>query len=212
VVDISDDNLPRGDVGALDLGMTPQAKVRIRLREQLGVNRSVNAMARCAALAHRRMLEHKWSRLRAVTLGAGLIWSSHGKATRWLENVAAVRVVTLDAVHFAFNDGMVLRQMELSLDRAVAFKTGGWIAAGVDNDFSSAATTGNVETARSVARLTASLPRGPAILEANAGVRAGREDSRNVGVTLRASAVTHKSGSRDLGSRCQRKRLGGTGV
>jgi hypothetical protein len=202
VVDISDENLPRGDVGTLDLGMTPQAKVRIRLGEQLGVNGPVNAMARCAALAHRRMLEHKRSRLRPVTLGTRLIRAAHGKTTSRLENVAAMWIVTLDAVHFAFDDGMVLRQMELSLDRTVAFKTGGRIAAGIDNEFSSAATTGDVETARPVARLTASLPRGPAVFETNAGVGTGRKNSGDISVALGAATVANKSGSRNLGSRC----------
>jgi hypothetical protein len=177
VIDSSDENLPRGDVGALDLGMTPQAKVRIRLGEKLGVNRPVNGMACSAALARGRMLEHKWPCLRPVALGTGLIRPGHGKATRGLEDVATVRIVTLDAVHFAFYNGMVLRQMELSLDRTVAFETGGRIAARIHNELASAATAGNVEATGAVARLTAGLPRGPAVFETNAGVRAGRKDS-----------------------------------
>src|SRR5439155_501087 len=80
--------------------------------EQLGVDRAVRRVANRTALAERFVFEHERPGLLAMALRAGLVQPRHGQSAVRFHDVAAVRVVTLDAVHPVFNHRMMLRQVE----------------------------------------------------------------------------------------------------
>ena len=133
MIDVADIHLPAGNARTLDLGMASQTKIHIPLREQLGVDRAVRVMAGRAPLAHRGMLENKRARLFAMAGGASFVKPRHSQAATRLENIAPMRVVALRAIHLVFKQRMMLRQPELGLHGAMAFKTGGGILARVDD-------------------------------------------------------------------------------
>ncbi len=193
VIHISDIDIPLLDIRTLDLGVAPQAKVDVPLGQQLEVDGSMHAVANGTALAQRWMLEDKWTRLFSVTLRASLIGASHGKPSGRFEYVSPMWVVTLDAVHFPFEDRMVLGQMELGLDLPMTFEAAGWIFAGVDNEFSPSATAGDVETSGAMAGFATRLACGAGVLETDARVSTPLEKARDVGMAFGAASVAHKA-------------------
>ena len=70
-----------------------------------------------AALAQCRVLKDNRLGLFPMTLSARLIQTGHGQARRRFHDVLAVGIMALNAVHLAFEDGMVLRKMEFGLLR-----------------------------------------------------------------------------------------------
>jgi hypothetical protein len=102
------------------------------------------------------MREDKRTRLRQVALRATLILPRHGQSTRGLQNVAAMRIVTLHTIHMPLNDGVMLREGELRVRIQMTLKTRLWILSGVDDELRG--TTGaNVFTPGAVAGFTTSL-------------------------------------------------------
>ena len=98
------------------------------------------------------MFEDDEARLFAMTFRAAFVEPRHGQAAFGLHNVRAVRIVALDAIHFVFEDGMVLRQFEFSVDIEMAFETGIGFRAGVDDEFAAATTGFHVQAARTMTR------------------------------------------------------------
>lgn len=99
---------------ALHLRMAAEAEVRVALREQLGVEGTVGIVACRAAFAQCLMLEHMQARLLTMTLGALFVEPRQREAaTRRFTNIAAMRIVALDAVHAAFGQRMMMRQIKL---------------------------------------------------------------------------------------------------
>ena len=88
----------------LHLGVAFEAKVLVALDEHLPVDRTMRTMADNAAFTERLVLKDEWPRLFAMALGAVLVELGHGESARWLENVTAMRVVTLPAVHPPLED------------------------------------------------------------------------------------------------------------
>src|SRR3954471_8358979 len=95
--------------------MAPQTKIWIGLHQHLAIDGTVRLMTGSAALAQSLVLEDNTFRLLPMTAGALLIEPRHGETTGWFHNVDAMRVMALHAVHLAFADGMVLRQVELGM-------------------------------------------------------------------------------------------------
>jgi hypothetical protein len=200
------------NAGALDLRVTAKAKIRIPLGQQFGVDGSMHAVAHRAALAQRRMFEDKRAGLFAVTLATRFIGPRQKEAAGRLEGVAAMGVVALDTIHLLLEDRVMLGQMKLSFHRAMAFKTGVGIFARVDDEFSTAAATGDVQTARAVTGLAAGLARRAGVGEANAGVRTGGENAGDISMALGAGTVAHKTGTRYFRRRGKGNRGAGAGV
>src|SRR4051812_31969684 len=96
-------------------------------------------MADRASFSQRLMFENKWPRLLAMTLTATFILSRHRKAALWLQDVLAMRIVALDAIHVPFVDRMMLWQAKLSLNLQMAIVASRWILPWVDDEFSAAA-------------------------------------------------------------------------
>src|SRR5882762_9832221 len=175
--------------GKLRLRMTFEAKVGIVLREQFPVHRAVRVMANRAAFPQRFMLEDKRPRLFAVTLAAAFIPPRHGQPPLRLEDVAAMRIVALRAIHPAFQDRMMLRQIEFRVRLKVTLQTGGRILSRVDDESPSAAPSLEVFAAGSMTGFTTGLARQLCSFEMNARVGACRKPPRDVGMALEARFV-----------------------
>jgi len=74
-------------------------------------------------LPQRGVLENKRPGLLAVTLRARLVSARHRQAAGRLQNVAAMRVMTLRAAHVLFDKRMMLRQMKLCFGLAMTLET-----------------------------------------------------------------------------------------
>jgi len=155
VRNVADKNLAARLV--LNLRVAFKAKIRVALQEQLAVNRTMRIMADGATLPQRFVFEYKRPRLLAMALGTRFIEPRHGEAARRLENVPSVRVVALNAIHPAFDDRMMLRQIELGLSFQMALETDVRGFARIDDEFPASAARLDVFAARTVAGLAPGL-------------------------------------------------------
>ena len=104
------------DVRSLHLHVAFQAQIVIALDKKLAIDRAVWVVAGGATVTEGLVLENEWAALFAMTLRATLVQARHGESAGGLHDVVPVRVVTIDAVHHAFDDGMMLRKPELGVD------------------------------------------------------------------------------------------------
>src|SRR5437879_6031319 len=130
------------------------------------------------------MLKYKRPRLLAVTFGTALVQPRHRQAAGGLKNVGAMQIMALHAVHAAFGDWMVLGKTELSVDVQMTLETGGWISAGIHDEFAPATARLDVLAAGAVAGLAAGLARQFRALKMQAAVRAGRKHAGDVRVAI----------------------------
>jgi hypothetical protein len=115
------------------------------------------------AFAQRFVLKHKWATLRRMTLVTGRILAQEtGPAafqclqttgTTALDRVALVWIMTIGTTDFAFQDRMVMRQLEGRTNLRVALETGIGRFFRVNNR-ARAPTALNVQTPRSMTRFT----------------------------------------------------------
>jgi hypothetical protein len=92
-------------------------------------------MAGHATFAERFVLENEWASLRGVTLETGFVLAQQGHPAAFerlrqacsapFDGVSFVRVMTVGATHFPFQDRMVMRQIEFRPDLQMALETGG---------------------------------------------------------------------------------------
>ena len=151
-------------------------------------------MAGRAAFAHGFMLENKRLRLFAMALGTGFVQARHGQAARGFENVAAVRVMALHAVHATFEHRVMLRQVEFRLRLQMALKAGSRVLAGIDDEPAAPATGLNVQTAWPVAGFATALAFELVPFDVQPRVRAGRKSTHVVRVAIEADAVANIRG------------------
>src|SRR5262249_37567541 len=160
----------------LHLGMAFQAKVGIAFYQQFPINRAVRIMAYGASFPHRFMFEYKRTRLFAMALGAVFVESGHSQAARRLENIRAVWVVALHAIHAPFGHRMMLRQLELGMRLQMTLKTSGRFLSRVDDELSTSTTRFNVFASGPVARFAPRLAcHSRPALNMHSRVGAGRE-------------------------------------
>lgn len=208
MVRAADENVAGRNIGPLGLGVTTQAKVQTVVHEQLFVYGSMRVVTRGATLAQRFVLKDHGPGLCLVTTRAAFVLPSHCEATCRLEDVAAVRVVAIHAIHEAFSHRMMLRQIEFRLDVEMALETGVRFFAGVDNE-GGAAAGADMFAARSVAGFTTALPRHSRALNMQARMRAGGKFADDVGVAIGAGLVADVVCAGNL-KRCHnRRRMGG---
>src|ERR1051326_4915233 len=167
MVDVADIDLAAGHTWALDLSVATQTKIGVALGQQLGIYRAVRIMAGGATFAQSGMFENKRAGLFAMASRAPLVEPSHRQPAAGLEDVSSMRVMALDAVHFVFQQRMMLRQVELGFPGPVPFEAGRGIFARIDDGPVSAAAGGDVETAGPVTRLAACLSQGAGIIQAD---------------------------------------------
>lgn len=143
--------------GTLHLGMAFQTKVRVVFDQQFSIDRAVRAMTNGAAFAHGFVLKNKGTRLFPMTLGATFVLSRHRQAAGGFENIRAVRIVALHAIHFAFENGVVMRELKLGVRFEMALKTGGRLFPRVDDE--PATRSSHVFAGRAMARFATGAPR-----------------------------------------------------
>ena len=158
--------------GSDHLGMTFQAKIGIVLREHFRIGGTMGSVADHAAFAERLVLVNERPGLLAMTLGAGFIQARHGQSAFRLEDVASVRVVALDAIHFIFEHWMMMGKFEFSLLLNVTLKTGGGFPAGIDDEFAATAPALNMAAAGSVAGFATGSAREFFLIKMDAGMDA----------------------------------------
>jgi len=125
-------------VGRLLLEMAAQAKRLVARNQQSGIHAPVRIVAYGAAFAHRLMLEHERPELLHVALGADFIFP-HEFRPAALDHRTFMRVVAVSATYLALQDGMVRRQIELSLLVQMALETRLGRLARIDDGVGSAA-------------------------------------------------------------------------
>lgn len=191
-------NLTSGDTRTLRLGMAAQTQTGIVRHEHLPVDGTVGQMANHAAFAQGFVLEDERPRLFTVALGAGLIVPRHGKSASGFENVRAMRVMALHAIHPAFNDRMVLRQTEFSVRFEVAIETSSRVSAGIDDELAAPAARGNVFAAGAMTRFASALTGHGRARDVYPRVRTCPKGADVIGMTLEARRVSDIICTRDF--------------
>ena len=189
-----------GCARSLHLGMATEAEIRIPDGEHLGIDRAVRIVASRAAFAHRRVLKNHRLGLFPMALGAVFIQTRHRQSARRLHDVHAVRIVTLNAVHFAFDHGMMLRQVEFSLRLHMTSETRGRILAGVDYKSIQSGGAGHRDmfAGGTVTGLATVLAGHLAVFQVQSLVRAGGKRPSDIRVTIEARLVPDKCGALNL--------------
>ena len=194
VIDVAD-----VDAGAccrpLRLGVAFKAQIGIALHQHFGVNGAVRTVTDRAAFSHRCVFENHRAGLFSMALGASLILARHGESACRLHDVHAMGIVTLHAVHFAFNDWMVLREMEFRAGFLMALEAAFGIFSRVDDEFfkPAAASHGDVFAAGAMTRFAATLAGHVGSGETQSRMRARRKHSGNIRMAIDASLVADVS-------------------
>lgn len=147
-------------------------------------------MANHTALAQRFVFENDRTGFPAMALGAALIKPRHGQPARGLKNVAAMRIVALDAIHPAFRNRMVLRQLKLGVNLQVALLANRWIFAGVDDEILSAARR-NMFAAGAVTQFASRIAGAAGRGQPDARMRTGGELPHQRSMTVCTSFIAH---------------------
>lgn len=124
-----------------------------------------------------------------MTFGAGLVATRHGQTSRWFHDVSPVGIMALHAVHFAFDDGMMVRQVKFRVGLKVTFETCRGIAPRIDNKPAAAAAAGDMFAARAVARFATVVWLSCESVQPQSRMRAGDETPGVVGVALKAGLI-----------------------
>lgn len=152
-------------------------------------------MTNGAAFTKGLVLEHERTSLFAMTLSAAFIEARHGQAAGMFEDVGAVRIVALHAVHSPFDHGMMLGQPELSLGLQMALEASGRVFSRVDDEFAAPASGFDVLAARSMAGFATGLPDHLGGINVDSRMGAGGEHARDVGVAIVTGAITDVCGA-----------------
>ena len=207
MVRVADENVAGWNVWSLRLGMATEAKVGVVVHQQLFINGTVRVVTNRAAFAQRLVFKDERPRLRLVTARATFILPCHCQAALRFEDVSAVRVVAIHAVHIAFDDRMMLRQIEFGLHVQMTLETGSGIFSRIDDESGRAAGP-NMFAARTMAGLASALSRRGRAFDMQPRMRTGGEFADNPGVAIRACAVADVVRARDF-KRSHNSRRGG---
>ena len=192
MVETTDQNSSAAVGRILDLRMAAQAKIGIVLNEHFAADGTMRVMARRTAVAHRLVLEHHWAGLLAMAVGAAFILSRHGEAARRFHDVRAMRIVALRAIHPAFDDRMMLRQIELGVRFEMALETRGRVLAGIEDEFLPAARL-DMQAARAMTGFAAAGTCFGIRHKMQARMWAGRKFLDNLGVAFVAGFIADES-------------------
>jgi hypothetical protein len=192
--------------------MTFQAEIGVSLHEQFGIDRTMRLVTNSAALAHRAMLENHWSALLGMATGAGLVHPGHRQSAGGFEDITAMRVVTLHAIHLVLRDWVMLREAELRLGGTMALKTRRRILSGIENEYAPASAARYVQAARPVTRFAPGLTQTARVIQMNPGMGTRGKHPHDVGVAFHAALITHERGSSNGWRSCQYRRRGGAGI
>ena len=128
-----------GDIRALVLRVAAHAKIGVVINEHFLVDGAVRVVADGATFVHRFVFEDEGPRLVLMALRAALVLPGHRQTPHEFEDITAMRIVAVHAIHVTFNDRMVLGQVEFTLHIEMALKTGVGFFAGIDDELGFAA-------------------------------------------------------------------------
>ncbi len=194
MIDTTDENGAPGP----DLGMTLQAQIVVTFGEQTGVNGTVRLVACTASFFQGLVPEHEQPRLLLVTLAALIVTTRHRQAARRLHDVHPVRIMTNHAVHLAFLQGMMMRQMELGLHIPMAIQACLRVASGIVDEHAQAAAGRRVLAARAVAGLAPGQTGRLSVGSVHPGMGTGVKRLADPGVTVVAGLIAHVARPRNL--------------
>jgi hypothetical protein len=193
--------------GSGGLRVAFQAKIRVRLDQHFGVDRSMRRVTNRASIPQGFVFENERARLLTMTRSALLVDPGHGQsATRRFLNLETMRVVALRAIHPVFKHGMMSRQLKLRVNLEVALQTRRGIFAGIHDEFSTATPRFHVFASGAMARFAAGAPGEMGVVEMNPGMNASGEDLRNRSMTIGAGFVPYKMSALD-GRRFKNRRV-----
>ena len=194
------------------LRMAPQAQVGIGIDEQFAIDRAMRVVTSDATFAQSFVLEYHGPGLFAVALRAAFVHSRHGQPSGRFENIAAVGIVALHAIHMAFNYRMVLGQVEFRVDFEMTLKAGGGILAGIHNKFSPTASRLDMKAAWPMTGFTTALAGRGGRFVVNAGVGPHGKAAHVTGMTIGTGLVPDVMGARNFGRHVHRPGNAGTGI
>jgi len=207
MVNVPDEN---SLVDGLGLRVAAQAEGGITGHEQLLIDRTMRLVTSHAAFPQGGMLKHKRPGLILVALGAILICPRHGQSARRLEEVISVRIMALPAIHVPFDHRMMLREHKVALHIEMAFKAGGGILAGIDDELGTTAGF-NMPAAGPMTGFATGLARHGGVGVVKAAMWTGGKFADKVGVTILAGAVAGIMGAGDFQGGDHQARLGDAG-
>ena len=110
-----------------------------------------------------------------------------------------MRIMALDAVHFSFEHGMVLGEVEFGLGIQMALQAGLGFLAGVDDEFLATrlAAPGDMFAARAMAGFAAVLAGHPSLFRMQTRVRTGGKNVGDIIVAIGAGLVPDVGRPRD---------------
>jgi hypothetical protein len=165
-----------------------------------------------AAFPQGGMLENEGPGLLTMALRAVFIPTRHRQSAGWLHDVAAMRVMTLNAIHLLFHHRVMLWQPKLDFRGTMTLEAGRRISAGVDDEFPTSATAGDMKTASAMASLAAGLPCSFRRFQVDPGVGARWKDAREIRMAFHTGFVAHKAGPRYLRRSLDRPRHRRAGI
>jgi len=195
------------------LGMTAEAEIGIGLGEQLGIDGAVGAVTDGATFTKGGMFVNERTCLFAMAIGAHFILARHGEAAGGFHDVHAVRIMALDAVHFAFEHRMMLGIVKFRLDFQVALQASLGVLAGIDDEFFKPALAAhrNMFAAGAVAGFATVLAGHGAIIQMQARVGAGGKHAGDLLVAVGAGFVADIRGAFNF-QRLDHGSISGTGT
>lgn len=198
---------------ALRLRVAFEAEVGVALDEQFVVNRAVRVVTHDAAFTHGLVLENKRPRLIAMAGGTGLVQLRHCQSAGGFHDVVPMRVVALDAVHLAFDDGMMMRQAEFGVRANMAAEAGFGGFAGIDDELVAALPAGlDVLAGGAVAGLATVLGGFTGRADEDTGMRAGGKLLCDGRMAVGTGLVAGKGRAFDVQRLDHRARDGGAGT
>jgi hypothetical protein len=197
MIRVADENMAGGNIRALHLCVTAQAKVGIIIDEHFLVDRTVRVVTNGAPLAQSRMFKNERPGLGLMTLGAALILLRHGQPARRFEDVATVRIVTIHAIHVSFDDRVMMRKIEFRLNVEMALETRCRFFTGINDELRRAAGT-DVFAAGTVTGFAPTLARHSGILKMQPRMGTGGKFPADVRMAIGTRAVADEMRSRNF--------------
>jgi len=197
-------------VDGLGLRVAAQAEVGITGHEQFLIDRPMRIVAGHAAFPHGIVFKHEGPGLILVALGAIFVRLRHGQSPGWFEEVSPMGIVALHTIHVSFDHRMMLGQHKFALHFQMAFKAGGRILPGINDELGAAAGF-NMPAAGPMTGFAPSLAGHGGGVVVKPAMRAGGKFMDEVGVTILAGTVADVMGTGNFQGGDHHARFGDTG-
>ena len=182
----------------LNLRVAFEAEIGVTFHKHLAVHGSVWGMTNRAAFTQSFMFENKRPGLFPMTLRAILIEPGHRQPPRRFENIGAMRIVAVHAIHAIFKHRMMLRKIELGMGLQVAVEARRGVFSRIDDKFSPSAPGRNMFAARAVTGFTAGFIGQLGILEIYAAMCTRGKAACDVSMAKITSGISDVSRAGDF--------------